>query len=53
MCNIPRKMDVRGKFIIDFAEETYSNVSDKLILIMLFGTGIRVNELCNIKNSDI
>lgn len=34
-------------------EETYSNVRDKLILIMLFDTGIRVSELCNIKSDDI
>lgn len=40
------------RIINSVAEETYSNVRDKLILIMLFDTGIRVSELCNIKNSD-
>lgn len=41
------------RIINDVGEETYSNVRDKLILIMLFDTGIRVSELCDIKNSDI
>lgn len=34
-------------------EETYSNIRDKLILIILFDTGIRVSELCDIKEVDI
>lgn len=42
-----------SRIINDLKEETYSNVRDKLILIMLFDTGIRVSELCNIKNGDI
>lgn len=37
----------------DVNEETYSNVRDKLILIFLFDTGIRVSELCDIKVDDI
>jgi len=41
------------RILNDVKEETYSNVRDKLILIMLFDTGIRVSELCNIKNSDV
>lgn len=41
------------RIINDVKEETYSNIRDKLILIMLFDTGIRVSELCNIKVSDI
>lgn len=41
------------QIISGVAEETYSNVRDKLILIMLFDTGIRVSELCDIKVSDI
>lgn len=42
-----------SRIINDLKEETYSNVRDKLILIMLFDTGIRVSELCNIKNADV
>lgn len=34
-------------------EETYSNIRDKLILILLFDTGIRVSELCSIKVNDL
>lgn len=41
------------RIINDIKEETYSNVRDKLILICLFDTGIRVSELCSIKNSDV
>ncbi|KOS67125.1 recombinase [Lysinibacillus contaminans] len=41
------------RIIGDVAEETYSNVRDKLILIMLFDTGIRVSELCTIKVEDV
>ncbi|AXI08147.1 recombinase [Oceanobacillus zhaokaii] len=41
------------RIISDVAEETYSNVRDKLMLIVLFDTGIRVSELCNIKVTDI
>ncbi|MGG0411176.1 tyrosine-type recombinase/integrase [Peribacillus simplex] len=41
------------RIINDVQEETYSNIRDKLILIMLFDTGIRVSELCGIKNKDI
>ncbi|MBR2564326.1 MAG: tyrosine-type recombinase/integrase [Paenibacillus sp.] len=42
-----------SRIINDVREETYSNVRDKLIVIMLFDTGIRVSELCSIKNEDI
>ncbi|SFM12179.1 integrase/recombinase XerD [Paenibacillus sp. 1_12] len=42
-----------SRIINDLKEETYSNVRDKLILIMLFDTGVRVSELCNIKNNDV
>lgn len=45
--------DEVSRIINDIREETYSNVRDKLILIMLFDTGIRVSELCGIKNDDI
>lgn len=45
--------DEVSRIINDLKEETYSNVRDKLILIMLFDTGIRVSELCNIKNVDV
>ncbi|KRE94916.1 recombinase [Paenibacillus sp. Soil766] len=45
--------DEVSRIINDLKEETYSNVRDKLILIMLFDTGIRVSELCNIKNDDV
>ncbi|WP_330164511.1 tyrosine-type recombinase/integrase [Paenibacillus validus] len=45
--------DEVSRIINDLKEETYSNVRDKLILIMLFDTGIRVSKLCNIKNNDI
>lgn len=41
------------RIINDVKEETYSNIRDKLILIMLFDTGIRVSELCDIKEADI
>lgn len=41
------------RIINDVKEETYSNIRDKLILIMLFDTGIRVSELCDIKQADI
>lgn len=41
------------RIINDVKEVTYSNIRDKLILIMLFDTGIRVSELCNIKESDV
>lgn len=41
------------RIINDVKEETYSNIRDKLILIFLFDTGIRVSELCDIKNDDI
>ena len=41
------------RILCDVEEETYSNVRDKLILIMLFDTGIRVSELCDIKVSDV
>lgn len=42
-----------SRILQDVKEITYNNVRDKLILIMLFDTGIRVSELCLIKNSDI
>ncbi|MFJ7370625.1 tyrosine-type recombinase/integrase [Lysinibacillus sp. NPDC098008] len=37
------------RILRDVKEYTYSNVRDKLILIILFDTGIRVSELCDIK----
>ncbi|CAH8768630.1 tyrosine-type recombinase/integrase [Paenibacillus dendritiformis] len=42
-----------SRIINDIKDETFSNVRDKLILIMLFDTGVRVSELCNIKNDDV
>lgn len=45
--------DEVARIINDVKEETYSNVRDKLILIFLFDTGIRVSELCSIKINDI
>ena len=42
-----------NRILQDVKEETYNNVRDKLILIMLFDTGIRVSELCSIRNVDI
>lgn len=41
------------RILQDVKEITYNNIRDKLILIMLFDLGIRVSELCSIKNSDI
>lgn len=41
------------RILRDVEEFTYSNVRDKLILIFLFDTGIRVSELCDIKVSDV
>jgi len=41
------------RILRDVQEGTYSNVRDKLILIFLFDTGIRVSELCDIKVSDV
>lgn len=41
------------RIINDVQEETFYNIRDKLILIMLFDTGIRVSELCDMKNDDI
>ncbi|OIN67349.1 recombinase [Exiguobacterium sp. KRL4] len=41
------------RIITDVEEETYFNVRDKLILIMLFDTGVRVSELVGIKNKDV
>lgn len=41
------------RILRDVQEETYSNVRDKLILIFLFDTGIRVSELCDIKVDDV
>jgi len=41
------------RIINDVPEATYSNIRDKLILIFLFDTGIRVSELCDIRNDDI
>ncbi|TBX83305.1 site-specific integrase [Bacillus mycoides] len=45
--------DEVARIIRDVKEKIYSNVRDKLILIFLFDTGIRVGELCNIKNEDV
>lgn len=41
------------RILRDVSEYTYSNVRDKLILIFLFDTGIRVSELCDIKVQDV
>lgn len=45
--------DEVARIINDLKEETYSNVRDKLILIMLFDTGVRVSELCDINVEDV
>lgn len=42
-----------SRIINDVREETYSNVRDKLIVIILFDAGLRVSELCRIKNEDV
>lgn len=34
-------------------EETYTQMRDKVMMIFLFETGVRVSELCDIQNSDI
>lgn len=41
------------RILRDVTEYTYSNVRDKLILIFLFDTWIRVSELCDIKVQDV
>ena len=41
------------RILNDVKEETYSNLRDKLILILLFDSGIRVSELCDIKVNDV
>ena len=41
------------RIINDVKEATYSNIHDKLMLIMLFDTGIHVSELCGIREQDI
>lgn len=41
------------RIINDVKEVTYSNIRDKLILNVLFDTGIRVSELCAIREQDI
>lgn len=45
--------DEVSRIINDIKEKTYSNFRDKLILIMQFDTGVRVSDLCNIKNDDV
>ncbi|MDR4900741.1 hypothetical protein RGW67_07080 [Bacillus mycoides] len=45
--------DEVARIIRDVKEKIHSNVRDKLILIFLFDTSIRVGELCNIKNEDV
>mgnify|MGYP001623767632 CR=1 FL=1 len=47
------KDDEVARILKSVTGETYYNIRDKLILILLFDTGIRVSELCSIKNSDI
>jgi integrase/recombinase XerD len=41
------------RILNDVKEETYSNLRDKLILILLFDSGVRVSELCDIKVNDV
>ena len=41
------------RILNDVKEETYSNLRDKLILILLFDSGVRVSELCDIKINDV
>ena len=41
------------RILNDVKEETYSNLRDKLILILLFDSGVKVSELCDIKINDI
>lgn len=41
------------RILNDVKEETYSNLRDKLILILLFESGIRVSELWDIKVNDV
>lgn len=41
------------RILNDVNEVTYSNLRDKLILILLFDSGIRVSELCDIKVNDV
>ena len=46
--------DEEVRRILQYAPEaTYSNIRDKCIIAFLFDTGIRVSELCGIKNDDI
>ncbi|QGM28949.1 tyrosine-type recombinase/integrase [Bacillus sp. N3536] len=47
------KDDEVKRILNDVKEETYSNLRDKLILILLFDSGIRVSELCDIKVNDV
>lgn len=42
-----------SRILNDVKENTYSNIRDKLILIFLFDSGIRVSELCDIKTNDV
>lgn len=42
-----------ARIIRDVKEKIHSNVRDKLILRFLFDIGIRVGDLCNIKNEDV
>ncbi|MGR3777364.1 hypothetical protein ACT1UG_16820 [Bacillus paramycoides] len=45
--------DEVARIIRDVKEKIYSNVRDKPILIFWIDSGIRVGELCNIKNEDV
>ncbi|WP_042353065.1 tyrosine-type recombinase/integrase [Bacillus massiliigorillae] len=45
--------DEVSRIINGIKEDTYSNIRDKLILIFLFDTGVRVSELCDIKQSEV
>ena len=46
--------DEEVRRILQYAPEaTYSNIRDKCIIAFLFDTGIRVSELCGIRNDDI
>lgn len=41
------------RIISSVSESNYTNMRNKLILIFLFETGVRVSELCDIRNDDI
>lgn len=53
MCILTFNDEDVQRIISDVKEKTYFNICDKLNLIMLFDTGIRVGELCGIEEADI